>query len=290
MKATRSSRGFTLIELLVVITIIAVLAGLLLPALGMAKAGARRTACTSNLRQVVAAWQLYAVDNGDGLPPTYLLLQSLRPPGGEAPSTSWCPGRWGYSSRDATNSELFMGQHIGSMGRYLGSPKILRCPEDRSLVNVGSGRPEPRVRSYSIPGHVGDYGVGAGDTAPYGVKRLSEFSTFPRNPAIVFLDEHPDTLQGSSINLSVFFGRRGENTLGYVQLPANRHSGGIVAGFHDGHVEAHRWRSFFLRQPVTGTTLTQQLYIGPSPALRDPDIAWLWDRWNKHPDEDKYRK
>jgi prepilin-type N-terminal cleavage/methylation domain-containing protein/prepilin-type processing-associated H-X9-DG protein len=67
-RAKRSSSGFSLIELLVSISIIAVLIGLLLPALPAAWDSARRTACSANLRSIGQVMELYKGGNREAFP------------------------------------------------------------------------------------------------------------------------------------------------------------------------------------------------------------------------------
>src|SRR3989442_1406701 len=138
-----SPHGFPLFELLVVIAIIAVLAGLLLPALASARRKALGIVCINNQRQLLIAWRLYADDNNDVLvlnnPDNYFGPDSKHLP-------SWCLGNMKYGSPDGTNVDYLMGDREGSLGRYVHSVKLFKCPSDRSRTTLADGKAYARLR------------------------------------------------------------------------------------------------------------------------------------------------
>lgn len=97
--AMRRSRGFSLIELLVVVSIVALLAGLLLPAISMVKESARKMVCATNLRQIGLAILAYANDNHGTFPQNDHASCSSWP----YIFGDWGSGAWGGHSDFYTN-------------------------------------------------------------------------------------------------------------------------------------------------------------------------------------------
>ena len=114
---TGRHRAFTLIELLVVIAIIAILAAMLLPALGRAKQQARRISCVSQLKQQGVAWRLFLDDNNGRFPDRRDLKSSL--PGGYQP--------WGGAVWPAT-SDPRAGWALLVLSNQLPAISVWNCP------------------------------------------------------------------------------------------------------------------------------------------------------------------
>jgi prepilin-type N-terminal cleavage/methylation domain-containing protein/prepilin-type processing-associated H-X9-DG protein len=79
---TGSKTGFTLVELLVVISIIALLAAILMPALGRAREMARASACLSNMKNIGSALNIFVADNKGKFPSNYNYLNGEGSGGG----------------------------------------------------------------------------------------------------------------------------------------------------------------------------------------------------------------
>lgn len=106
-------RGFTLIELLVVISIIALLIGILLPALGQAREAAQSVKCMAYLRGIGQAITLYAEDADGRLVPS-----ELHRGGG------WID-TW---STMMINAQLLDAPRTGSQSDYAEGDHLFRCP------------------------------------------------------------------------------------------------------------------------------------------------------------------
>ena len=106
--------AFSLIELLVTISIIAVLAALILPALSRAKESGRTTLCQGNLHQAGLALQLYTGENRNRMPTLYDV------------------GVGTNFSTNATAINVVLSNQIGSWN-------ILRCPSDHAQIFESTG-------------------------------------------------------------------------------------------------------------------------------------------------------
>lgn len=214
-----------MIELLVVIALIAILAGLLLPALNRAKSKGHTVSCLNQLKQFAAAAQMYSGDNSG-----FLVANSTT-----TGTNGWVGGNMKVDNQ-ATNTTLV---RQGKLFPYSGRTEMFHCPADVSTTATGS----LRTRSYSMNSWIGSRVMESVSTAALGFRtfvREVEFAT--GSPATLWLmaDEHEATIEDG------FFLVTMDDSQPFASFPALRHQHGFGLNFVDGHAEL--WK---LRDPTT---------------------------------------
>ncbi len=256
----RRVKGFTLIELLVVIAIIAILAGLLLPALSRAKQKAQATQCMNNDKQLAMAWLMYADDSGGTVADSYRSTAEPSDPN----YYGWADGvmTWNYSTDD-TNL-IFLANSL--FAPYIArNTQVFHCPADNS---IGRAMTVPRVRSVSMNGYIGFNGGGTVGGNFVTFLKMSDFTT--PSSIIVFLDEHPD-----SINDGFFAQSAAYPPYAWNDLPASYHNNAGSFSFADGHAEIHRWVENSTCKPIAKSDrsgIPVSVTDGPN------DIVWYAQR------------
>ena len=211
---TRSGGAFTLIEVLVVIALITILAALLLPVLGSAKAKARQTGCLNHLRQLSLAWQMYSGDNHG------VLVENLP---SRSNTNSWVVGELKSPSQPTNTNAIRQGR----LFPYLNQPGVYRCPAD-TTHDAGT----PTVLSYAMNGWMG------GRTMETQYQERG-YRTFVRESELaaarapsglwLMLDEDHATLDDGWFLVTM------NNSRPFASAPAPRHQRSFGLNFTDGH-------------------------------------------------------
>lgn len=282
--APRLKAGFTLLELLMVMAILALLASLLLPALGKAKAKAQAIRCLNNLKQMGLAWSLYPLDHNDLVPPNIGDVNGQLTRFDLTWVSGWLTldnpplqlGRPGLNHPDNTNT-LYLRKSL--IAPYQDSLDVWRCPSDRSLSTIG-GRRYPHVRTVSMNNWVGAYDVRSG--RPYEeyltpgykmIMRISDMIVPAPSQTLVLLDEREDSINDSLFVVVMDGSPEDMGRAKLVDYPSSYHNGAGAFNFADGHSDLHQWVDARTTPP-----LRKDFHLpidGWAASPGNLDIAWL---------------
>jgi prepilin-type N-terminal cleavage/methylation domain-containing protein/prepilin-type processing-associated H-X9-DG protein len=228
-------KGFTLIELLVVIAIIAILMGILMPALNRVREQGKRTTCLSNLKNLTLAWIMYADGNDDKIVcgDSHEYDTMYTNPSAAFNKSHYNEKPWVMRDWDKTMPEIQKKQAImdGALYPYTTTLKLYKCPVVERTVMRAYGVTSPPTRTYSVADSMNcknwdDMG------AAMLKKRLEIKDASFR---MVFLDDggtNPYALGGWTVYT---------NQWKWWDPPPIRHGDGSTFSFADGHSEYHKW-------------------------------------------------
>ncbi len=250
--------GFSRVDLITLMAILGLLMLLFIPAVARSRINDQAFACLNNMRQLTAAWRVYADDHENVLLSTW----------------TWIGGVLNYSANNADNTNVALLRN-GQLGPYLQNPAVYKCPADRSVAQIGSVT-YPRARTTSMSQMFRTDGSGGWSTAPPWTiyKKASDLINPIPARLWLMLDENPDSINDASFAVDMSY--QGANAA-WVSGPSMLHNGGCSFSFADGHGELKAWTD---RRTVTrpmATTYTASFPFGLIQPY-NPDIQWVQDR------------